>query len=151
MKANKKALAILSAGHFVADIGQGALPGLLPFFKEALNLSYTMAGTVLLSSNLTSSIIQPVFGYLSDKRPLGRFLPFAPFVACLGISTTGLISNYPLLLLSVMLSGIGVASFHPEGFKTAYFSRGTKKQQAYLFLLSVEIWALPPALSWPLL
>jgi FSR family fosmidomycin resistance protein-like MFS transporter len=133
MKANKKALAILSAGHLVADLGQGALPGLLPFFKEALNLSYTMAGTILLSSNLTSSIIQPVFGYLSDKKPLGRLLPFAPFMACLGLSATGFISNYPLLLLSVMVSGIGVASFHPEGFKTAYFFTGDKKATGISF------------------
>jgi FSR family fosmidomycin resistance protein-like MFS transporter len=124
---NKKALAILSVGHLVTDVNQGALPALLPFFKEALNLSYTMSGTILLSSNLTSSIIQPAFGYLSDRRPIGWFLPFAPFIACLGLSISGFISSYPLLLLCVMLSGFGVASFHPEGFKTAYFFTGDKK------------------------
>ena len=85
MKLNKKALAILSAAHFVTDINQGALPALLPFFKEALNLSYTMSGAILLSANLTSSIIQPAFGHLSDRRPIGWFLPLSPFIACLGI------------------------------------------------------------------
>jgi len=127
MKANKKALAILSAGHLITDINQGALPALLPFFKEALNLSYTTSGVILLSANLTSSIIQPAFGHLSDRRPQGWFLPLAPFIACLGFSVTGFISNYSLLLLCVILSGIGVASFHPEGFKTAYFFTGDKK------------------------
>ena len=127
MKLNRKALAILSAAHLVTDINQGALPVLLPIFKEALNLSYTMAGVILLSANLTSSIIQPVFGHLSDRRPLGRFLPFAPLIACLGLSLTGLVSNYPLLLIVVMISGIGIASFHPEGFKTAYYFTGDKK------------------------
>jgi len=127
MKLNKKALAILSAAHFVTDINQGSLPALLPFFKEALNLSYTMAGTVLLSANITSSIIQPAFGHLSDKRPIGWFLPLSPFIACLGLSLTGLISNYSLLLICVMVSGIGIASFHPEGFKTAYYFTGDKK------------------------
>ena len=127
MKANKKALAILSAGHLCTDVNQGALPALLPFFKEALNLSYTMSGVILLSTNLTSSIIQPAFGHLSDRRPQGWFLPLAPFIACLGLSVTGFISNYSLLLLCVILSGIGVASFHPEGFKTAYFFTGDKK------------------------
>jgi FSR family fosmidomycin resistance protein-like MFS transporter len=127
MKANKKALAILSAGHLITDVNQGALPALLPFFKEALNLSYTMSGVILLSANLTSSIIQPAFGHLSDRRPQGWFLPLAPFIACLGLSVTGFISNYSLLLLCVILSGIGVASFHPEGFKTAYFFTGDKK------------------------
>jgi FSR family fosmidomycin resistance protein-like MFS transporter len=127
MKLNKKALAILSAAHFVTDINQGSLPALLPFFKEALNLSYTMAGTVLLSANITSSIIQPAFGHLSDKRPIGWFLPLSPFIACLGLSLTGLISNYSVLLICVMVSGIGIASFHPEGFKTAYYFTGDKK------------------------
>jgi FSR family fosmidomycin resistance protein-like MFS transporter len=127
MKLNKKALAVLSAAHFMTDINQGALPALLPFFKEALNLSYTMAGTILLSANITSSIIQPVFGHLSDRRPIGWVLPFSPLIACLGLSLSGLISNYSVLLICVMVSGIGIASFHPEGFKTAYFFTGNKK------------------------
>ena len=127
MKLNKKALAILSAGHLVTDVNQGALPALLPFFKEALNLSYTMAGAIVLSSNLTSSVIQPAFGHLSDRRPIGWFLPLAPLIACLGLSVTGFVSHYPLLLLCVILTGIGIAIFHPEGFKTAYYFTGDKK------------------------
>jgi FSR family fosmidomycin resistance protein-like MFS transporter len=127
MKMNKKALAVLSAAHLVTDINQGALPALLPFFKEVLNLSYTMSGVILLSANLTSSIIQPAFGHLSDRRPIGWFLPLAPFIACLGLSLTGLISSYSLLLICVIVSGIGIAIFHPEGFKTAYFFTGDKK------------------------
>jgi FSR family fosmidomycin resistance protein-like MFS transporter len=127
MKLNKKVLAILSAGHLVTDINQGALPALLPFFKEALNLSYTMSGVIILSSNLTSSIIQPAFGHFSDRRPFGWFLPLSPFIACLGLSITGFVSSYSLLLFCVVLAGIGIASFHPEGFKTAYFFTGDKK------------------------
>jgi FSR family fosmidomycin resistance protein-like MFS transporter len=127
MNLNKKALAILSAAHFVTDINQGALPALLPFFKEVLNLSYTTAGAVLLSANITSSIIQPAFGHLSDRRPIGWFLPLSPLIACLGLSLSGLVSNYSILLICVMVSGIGIASFHPEGFKTAYYFTGDKK------------------------
>jgi MFS transporter, FSR family, fosmidomycin resistance protein len=127
MKIHKKALAILSVGHLVTDVNQGALPALLPFFKEALGLTYTTAGAILLSANLTSSIVQPAFGYLSDRRPIGWFLPLAPLIACLGLSLTGLASSYFLLILCVILSGFGVASFHPEGFKTAYFFTGDKR------------------------
>ena len=112
MKMNKKVLTMLSAGHFVTDVNQGALPALLPFFKEALNLSYTMSGTILLATNITSSIIQPAFGHLSDKRPIGWLLPLSPFIACLGLSLTGFLSNYWLIILSVILSGFGIASFH---------------------------------------
>jgi MFS transporter, FSR family, fosmidomycin resistance protein len=127
MKMNKKALALLSGGHFVTDINQGALPALLPFFKEALNLSYMMSGTILLAANIASSIIQPAFGHLSDKRPIGWFLSLAPLTACLGLCVTGLMPNYPLVILCVILSGLGTASFHPEGYKTAYFFTGDKR------------------------
>lgn len=124
---NKKALAILSLAHLVTDLNQGALPALLPFFKETLNLSYTLAGLVMLFGNLTSSVIQPAFGFLSDRRPIGWFLPLAPLIACLGMAVTGIIPNFYLLLICVIVSGIGVASFHPEGFKTAHFFTGEKK------------------------
>jgi FSR family fosmidomycin resistance protein-like MFS transporter len=126
-KINKKALAILSVGHFVTDISQGALPALLPYFKEFLNLSYTLSGVIVLSANLTSSIIQPAFGHLSDRKPMGWFLPFSPFIACLGMALAGFAPNYSLLLVCVIMSGVGVASFHPEGFKTAYFFTGAQK------------------------
>jgi MFS transporter, FSR family, fosmidomycin resistance protein len=127
MKINKKALALLSFGHLTADIAQGALPALLPFFKEALNLSYTVTGIILLSANMTSSVIQPAFGYLTDRRPLRWLLPLAPFVACLGIAITGLLPSYTLLLVAVIISGLGIAGYHPEGFKTAHFFTGEKK------------------------
>jgi len=124
---NKKALLLLSAGHLVTDVNQGALPALLPFLKEALGLSYTMTGIIILFGNITSSVIQPAFGYLSDRRPMRWLLPLAPFIACLGLSVTGLILNYSLLLICVIVSGFGVAGFHPEGYKTAHFFTGEKK------------------------
>ena len=127
MAMNKKALALLSVGHLVTDLNPGALPILLPFFKESLHLSYTMAGGILLFGNLTSSVIQPIFGYFSDKRPRGWILPIAPLLACLGMAVTGFISVYPLLILAVAASGLGVACFHPEGFKTAHFFTGENK------------------------
>ena len=127
MKLNKKVLAILSIGHLVTDINQGALPALLPFFKEAFNLSYTITGIIPFACNLASSVIQPAFGYLSDRRPMVWLIPLAPFVACLGLSVSGLFSNYTFLILSVMVTGVGIASFHPEGFKTAYFFTGEKR------------------------
>ena len=127
VKMNWKALAILSIAHLITDVNQGALPALLPFFKESLSLSYTMAGVILLCGNLTSSVIQPFFGYLSDKRSLGWLLYTGPFIACLGMAATGLMPNYLLLVSCVIICGFGVAGYHPEGFKTAYFFTGEKK------------------------
>jgi len=122
-----KILFLLSLAHLVTDINQGAVPALLPFMKEALGLSYTAAGMVLLASNLTSSIIQPIFGFFSDRRPKVWLIPMGVLVAGLGIGLSGLSPNYGVLLLLVVLGGLGVAAFHPEGFKTAHFFIGQKK------------------------
>ena len=124
---DKKALSLLSLGHMVTDINQGAVPVLLPFIKEALHISYTKAGFILLLANMTSSIIQPAFGHLSDRYPQGWFLPGGIFLATIAFSLTGFAWNYEVLLLLVVLSGIGVATFHPEGYRTAHFFTGQRK------------------------
>ncbi len=130
---NWRVLALLSMTHFIIDINQGAIPALLPYFKESLHLSYTMAGVILLFINLTSSVIQPIFGYLSDRRPVGWLLPMGPIVAGIGIALTGYVNSYNLLLVCVVFGGLGVASFHPEGFKTASFFTGEKKATGMSF------------------
>ena len=124
---NKKALSLLSLGHMVTDISQGALPVLLPFIKEALQISYTQSGLILLFANFTSSIIQPAFGHLSDRYSQGWFLPGGIFLSCIALSLTGFARSYEMLLLLVALSGMGVAIFHPEGYRTAHFFTGQKK------------------------
>jgi MFS transporter, FSR family, fosmidomycin resistance protein len=124
---NLKILLLLSLAHLITDITQGAIPALLPFMKEALGLSYTAAGMILLASNLTSSIIQPLFGYISDQRPKVWLIPLGVLIAGLGVGLSGLSTSYGVLILLVVLGGLGVAAFHPEGFKTAHFFIGQKK------------------------
>ncbi|MCS7280037.1 MAG: MFS transporter [Desulfobacterota bacterium] len=123
----KKELLLLSLSHFATDVNQGALPAILPFFRDALNLSYTLAGTVVLFSNLSSSIIQPLFGYISDRKSIRWILPLSPSIAGAGLALSGYAPNYFLLILCVVISGIGVALFHPEGFKVAHSFTGEKK------------------------
>ena len=130
---NWKALLLLVAGHFVTDINTGALPAFLPFIKESLSLSYTMTATIILVFNLTSSVIQPAFGYFSDRGSIRWLLPAGPFVASLGLALLGLAPTYAWILLFASLSGIGQASYHPEGFKTVSLLSGTKKATVISF------------------
>ncbi|MEW5746607.1 MAG: MFS transporter [Nitrospirota bacterium] len=123
---NLKALLVLSLGHFVTDIYQGALPAILPFLKERLALSYSTAGLLLLASNVTSSVIQPLFGLLSDRKGRPFLLPLGVLVAGGGFSLVALPTNVALIMLLVILSGLGVAAYHPEGFKTASYFTGTR-------------------------
>ncbi len=121
---NLKVLLILSLGHMTTDIYQGALPALLPFLKERLALSYTTAGVIMMASSFTSSIIQPLFGFFSDLKEKPALLPLGPLFAAAGFSLLAFAPTYGVVLLLVVVSGLGIASFHPEGFKTAYFFTG---------------------------
>ncbi|NTU60643.1 MAG: MFS transporter, partial [Deltaproteobacteria bacterium] len=112
-------LLLLSCGHLVTDIYQGSLPALLPLLRTKLGLSYAAAGTVLLASNLTSSVIQPLFGFFSDRRSKPLLLPLGCLFAALGLSLLALPSRFAGVLCLVVLSGLGVASYHPEGYRTA--------------------------------
>lgn len=112
-------LLLLTIGHFVTDLSQGALPILLPYLKELFSLSYAQIGTIILIQNLTSSVIQPLFGYLTDKVSLPWLLPTGILLAGTGFALTGFAPSYPLLLMIVILTGLGVASFHPQASRSA--------------------------------
>ncbi|NLT22976.1 MAG: MFS transporter [Syntrophorhabdus sp.] len=121
-----KVLLILSLGHLVVDIYQGALPAILPFLKEKLDLTYAMTGMILMASNFTSSILQPVFGYVSDKKAMAYLLPLGLVAAGVGFSVLPFSPYFLLILGLVIISGLGVASYHPEGYKTAHFFTGDR-------------------------
>ncbi len=122
-----RALLLLALGHLVTDLSQGGLPVLLPFIRESFGLTYSAAGAVLMTSNLTSSIVQPLFGYFSDRWGSCWLLPVGIFIASLSFSSLGFVPGFWALLLAVFLSGLGVASFHPEGFKAARFFTGERR------------------------
>jgi FSR family fosmidomycin resistance protein-like MFS transporter len=124
---NIKVLLLLSLGHCMTDIYQGALPAALPFIKDKLGLSYTTAGFILIAANLSSSVVQPLFGMLADKKGKPLLLPLGCLCAGLGFSLLAFPSQYAVVLMLVLLSGLGVAAYHPEGFKTASFFTGEKK------------------------
>jgi FSR family fosmidomycin resistance protein-like MFS transporter len=123
---NLKMLLVLSFGHLATDLYQSALPAILPILKDKLLLSYTMAGVIMMASNVTSSVIQPLFGYLSDNKEKPLLLPFGCLAAGLGLSLLDLPARYEAVVLLTIFSGLGVASYHPEGFKTARSFTGDK-------------------------
>jgi MFS transporter, FSR family, fosmidomycin resistance protein len=125
-----KLIGLLALGHFVIDVTQGSLPAVLPFLKQVHALSYAQVAMVVLAANLTSSIIQPLFGYLSDQIARRWILPVSVFVAGAGIALLGLAPGYGGVLALVVVMGLGVAAWHPEGYKTATVVGGDRKATA---------------------
>src|SRR5213082_2729959 len=120
-------MALLSSGHLATDFANGALPALLPFLKDRFSLSYTAVGAVVLASQASSSLIQPLFGLWSDRRGAMWLLPAGVALGGVGIALAADAPSYWLVLLLVLISGVGVAAFHPEGSKFAGFVSGRKR------------------------
>jgi FSR family fosmidomycin resistance protein-like MFS transporter len=127
MQRNKKILGLLGTGHGITDVNQGVLPMMLAYLQPAFALSQFQVGLAMLVFNVSSSVIQPAFGIFSDRVRAPWLIPLGCFLAGLGMSLTGISFNYPLLLLAVLISGLGIAAYHPEGSKYARYSSGGKK------------------------
>jgi len=124
---DRRAMTLLSSGHLATDFANGALPALLPFLKERFALSYTAVGAVVLASQASSSLIQPLFGLWSDRRGATWLLSSGVALAGAGIALAADAPSYWLVLLLVLASGLGSAAFHPEGSKFAGFVSGRRR------------------------
>ena len=166
---NPKAISTFSLSHFLNDlVTTGMVPALVVLYKQAFQLTYTQGTMIVLVSYLTSSITQPLFGILTDKKPKVWFYPLGVFLSVAGLALTGIAPSFLWLLLFVAISGFGSGIFHPEasrgthlaagdrkGFSQALFQVGGNAGQAFgplmipLFLIftGIEglIWLLPVA------
>ena len=149
---DRRAMSGLSAGHLFTDVNQGAVAALIPFLISERGLSLAAAGTLILAATVSSSIVQPLFGIFSDRSPLPALMPLGLLLAGVGIALVGVAPSYPLILLCVVLSGIGVAAFHPEAARFANYVSGSRRARGMSFF-SVggnAGFALGPVLATPL-
>ena len=123
-------IGLLSCGHMVTDINQGALPAMLPFFISAYDLSYAAVAGIIFAANMTSSIVQPVFGHAADRFSKPWMLSAGLMLAGVGAGLAGIVHGYGWILCMAMVSGIGIAAFHPEAARLVNFAAGTKKGTA---------------------
>ena len=130
VRPNLRLIGLLALGHLVIDVNQGALAAVLPFVKIAHGLTYAQVGTLVFVSMITSSIVQPVFGYLADRAARRWLLPAALLLSGAGIALTGVATGYQALLALIVVMGLGVAAYHPEGYRTATGVAGDRKATA---------------------
>ncbi|NPV84488.1 MAG: MFS transporter [Anaerolineae bacterium] len=143
---DQRGLSFLSLSHALNDVNQGAIPALLPFLVTQQHLSYVAASGIVLSATVISSILQPLLGYYSDRRPMPWLMVTGMLLSCTGIALSGIAASYWLTITCVLLCGAGVAAFHPEAFRFAnYLSRKRPATGMSIFALGGNIgFALGP-------
>ncbi|WP_328807619.1 MFS transporter [Nonomuraea antri] len=119
-----KPITLLSVGHACVDVYQGAVAALVPFFVAERAYTYAAVSGVVLAASLLSSIVQPLFGVLTDKWAMPWLLPAATLAGGAGVALAGVGDSYALTLAAVAVSGIGVAAYHPEAARVARQAAG---------------------------
>ena len=120
-------LLLLFLGHVAVDTSQGTLPVVVAKLKDVFQLSYFQIGIMMMILNLTSSVIQPLFGYISDRIRTGWFIPVGILWTALAMGLIGWSPNYPTALLLVGFAGLGTAAFHPRAMMAVYLVSGLKR------------------------
>lgn len=145
-------LSVLSIAHLINDMYNNFLPQLLPIIVATAGFSVTKASSLVAAFTITSSLVQPVFGYLVDQKNQ-RWLVFVGTLwMAVILSLTGLTINYGLLLVMAAAAGIGTAAFHPQASAMVSAVSGNRKG----FIMSAFVasgnvgWAVAPVVLVPL-
>lgn len=124
---NTKKLLLVSLGHLSCDVNGGALPAVLPFLITNYGFNYQAAAGLMFAFSCLSSIIQPLFGWLSDKFSKPWFIPLGVLLAGGGLGAVGFMGSYWAIFAVIVVSGVGAALFHPEGARFANRVSGRTK------------------------
>lgn len=130
---DRRSMAVLSGGHLFTDLNQGAVAALIPFFVADRGFSLAAAGALVLAATVSSSVVQPIFGIFSDSRPLPLLMPLGVVLAGLGMALVGVVPGFAAIFLVVILSGLGVAAFHPEAARFANYVSGSRRARGMSF------------------
>jgi FSR family fosmidomycin resistance protein-like MFS transporter len=121
-----KVLLALSCAHMINDTLQALLPAIYPLLKNTYHLSFTQIGLITLTYQVTGSLLQPVVGYYTDRRPKPYSLPIGMGITLIGLVMLSQASSFHLLCLAAGMVGIGSSIFHPESSRVARMASGGK-------------------------
>ena len=117
-------LAAISFAHLLNDLLQSLVPAIYPVLKARFGLSFGQIGAITLVNQLTASVLQPVVGVVTDKRPMPYSLPVGMASTLAGLLLLSQAASYPAMLCAVALVGIGSSVFHPESSRVARLASG---------------------------
>ncbi|MBN9237530.1 MULTISPECIES: MFS transporter [Phyllobacteriaceae] len=116
----------VSFGHFINDIMQSLLSAIYPLLKDNYRLDFWQIGLLTFTFQVTASLLQPVVGMVTDKRPMPFSLPWGMASSLVGLIVLAYAGHYWLLLIGASLIGIGSSIFHPESSRIARLASGGK-------------------------
>ncbi|MBC7487899.1 MAG: MFS transporter [Cytophagaceae bacterium] len=117
----------ISFSHLLNDTIQSIIPAIYPIVKESLNLNFAQIGLITLAFQLSASILQPVVGLYTDRKPQPYSLAIGMGFSLIGLVLISQTESFAMLLLSVALIGVGSSIFHPEASRIAHMASGGKR------------------------
>src|SRR5712671_8004128 len=117
-------LAAISVSHLLNDTIQSLIPSIYPILKASFQLNYSQVGRIALTLQLTASLLQPVVGLYTDRRPKPYSLAVGMGITMIGLLAFSMAPSYGTILAAAALVGIGSAVFHPESSRIARLASG---------------------------
>jgi MFS transporter, FSR family, fosmidomycin resistance protein len=117
-------LAAISVSHLLNDLIQSLLPAIYPILKSSFQLDFGQIGLITLAFQLTASLLQPLIGLYTDRRPSPWSLVIGMGFTLIGLVLLSVAPTYPVLLLAAALVGVGSSVFHPEASRVARMASG---------------------------
>jgi FSR family fosmidomycin resistance protein-like MFS transporter len=114
----------LSLCHFLNDMNQSLVPAIYPILKESYQLDFGQIGLITLAFQMTASLLQPVVGMVTDKRPTPFSLPVAMGCSLVGLLMLSVAHSYHMILFAAAMVGLGSSVFHPESSRVARMASG---------------------------
>lgn len=128
-----RVLSAVSFCHLLNDMVQSLVPSMYPILKSSFHLDFARIGLITLTYQITASLLQPVVGYVTDRRPMPYSLAIGMFATLAGLLILAVAPNFAVLLFAACLIGLGSAVFHPESSRVARLASGGKHGTAQAF------------------
>ena len=117
----------ISFSHLLNDTIQALLPSIYPMLKDSYRLSFTQLGLITFTFQVTASLLQPLVGYLTDKRSMPFSLPVGMSLTLAGLVALAYAGDFTHILIAAALVGAGSAIFHPEASRIAFMAAGRRR------------------------
>jgi len=117
-------LGAISVCHLLNDMLSSLLPSIYPLLKDSFRLNFAQVGLITLTYQITASLLQPLVGFYTDKKPMPYSLPVGMGLTLLGLLFLSIAGSFPTLLMAAALVGTGSSVFHPESSRVARMASG---------------------------